>query len=252
MIATKLRRIAKVNIKSILRKAAYGYKAESSSYIEHLRSIGMKIGSDCIIYVPTKTLIDEQYPWMITIGDHVRITEGVKILTHDYSWSVLKNCRGGGILGASGIVEIGNNVFIGMNTIIERNVKIGDNVVVGAGSLVTKDCESDSVYAGVPARKLMSINEFFDKRYAKQKAEAKELAQRYYKRFKRRPDPEVFHEYFMLFETKSSVLINNVFSNKLKLGNTEKQSIEYMEEHAPEFSNYEEFMGYCFDDEEEK
>ena len=54
MIATKLRRIAKVNIKSILRKAAYGYKAESSSYIEHLRSI-----------------------------------------THDYSWAVLKNCRGG-------------------------------------------------------------------------------------------------------------------------------------------------------------
>ena len=84
-----------MNIKSILRKTAYGYKAESSSYIEHLRSIGMKIGSDCIIYVPTKTLIDEQYPWMITIGDHVRITEGVKILTHDYSWSVLKNCRGG-------------------------------------------------------------------------------------------------------------------------------------------------------------
>ena len=96
------------------------------------------------------------------------------------------------------------------------------------------------------------LNEFFDKRYAKQKAEAKELAQRYYERFKRRPDPEVFNEYFMLFETKSSVLINNVFSNKLKLGNTEKQSIEYMEEHAPEFSNYEEFMRYCFDDEEEK
>ena len=251
MIATKLRRIAKVNIKSILRKAAYGYKAESSSYIEHLKSLGMKIGSDCIIYAPTKTLIDEQYPWMITIGDHVRITEGVKILTHDYSWSVLKNCRGG-ILGASGIVEIGNNVFIGMNTIIERNVKIGDNVVVGAGSLVTKDCESDSVYAGVPARRLMSINEFFDKRYAKQKVEAKELARRYYERFKRRPNPEVFHEYFMLFETENSVLINNVFSNKLKLGNTEKQSIEYMEEHAPEFSNYEEFMRYCFDDEEEK
>lgn len=34
---------------------------------------------------------------MITIGDHVRITEGVKILTHDYSWSVLKNCRGGSL-----------------------------------------------------------------------------------------------------------------------------------------------------------
>lgn len=56
-----------------------------------------------------------------------------------------------------------------MNTIIERNVKIGDNVVVGAGSLVIKDCESDSVYVGVPARRLMSINEFFEKRLAKQK-----------------------------------------------------------------------------------
>ena len=158
----------------------------------------------------------------------------------------------GGVLGASGIVELVYNVFVGMNTIIERNVKIGDNVVVGAGSLVTKDCESDSVYAGVPARRLMSINEFFDNRYAKQKVEARELARRYYERFKRRPGPEVFHEYFMLFETKSSVLKNNVFSNKLKLGNTEKQAIEYMEEHAPEFSNYEEFMRYCFDDEEEK
>ena len=55
------------------------------------------------------------------------------------------------MLGASGIVEIGDNVFIGMNTIIERNVKIGTNVVIGAGSVVTKDCESNSVYAGVTA-----------------------------------------------------------------------------------------------------
>lgn len=249
MIATKLRRIAKVNIKSILRKIAYGYKAESSSYIEHLKSLGMKIGSDCVIYAPTKTLIDEQYPWMITIGDHVRITEGVKILTHDYSWSVLKNCHGC-VLGASGVVEIGDNVFIGMNTIIERNVKIGNNVVIGAGSVVAKDCESDSVYAGVPARRLMSINEFFEKRQAKQRAEARELAQKYYDRFKRRPNPEVFHEYFMLFETNNSVSGNKVFSEKLRLGYTEKNSIAWMKEHTPEFSNYEEFMRYCFDEDE--
>lgn len=238
-----------MNIKSILKKVAYGYKAESSSYIEHLRSIGMKIGSDCIIYAPTKTLIDEQYPWMITIGDHVRITEGVKILTHDYSWSVLKNYQGC-VLGASGIVEIGDNVFIGMNTIIERNVKIGNNVVIGAGSVITKDCESDSVYAGVPARRLMSINEFFEKRQDKQKAEAKELAHKYYDCFKRQPNPEVFHEYFMLFETNSSVSKNKVFSEKLRLGNSEKKSITWMKEHTPEFLNYEEFMRYCFDEDE--
>ena len=60
MVTIVKRRTAKMNIKSILRRVAYGYKAESSSYIEHLKSLGMKIGSDCIIYAPTKTLIDEQ------------------------------------------------------------------------------------------------------------------------------------------------------------------------------------------------
>ena len=54
---------------------------------------------------------------MISIGNHVRITEGVKILTHDYSWSVLKNYRGG-VFGASGTVEIGDNVF--METVVVR------------------------------------------------------------------------------------------------------------------------------------
>ena len=63
----------------------------------------------------------------------MRITEGVKILTHDYSWSVLKLYESvsenpGAILGASGTVKIGDNVFIGMNTIITRNVEIGNNV----------------------------------------------------------------------------------------------------------------------------
>lgn len=235
-----------MKFKSIIRKLAYGYKAESLSYIAHLRSAGMEIGNDCIIYAPTKTLIDEQYPWMVTIGNHVRIAEGVKILTHDYSWSVLKNYHGC-VLGASGSVEIGDNVFIGMNTIIERNVKIGNNVIIGAGSVVVKDCESDSIYAGVPAKKLMSINDFFEKRCAKQKAEAKDLAQKYYERFKRLPTPDVFHEYFMLFETDDSVLSNRIFSDKLRLGGTENKSMTWMKEHTPDFASYEEFMRYCFD-----
>mgnify|MGYP002711192795 CR=1 FL=1 len=237
-----------MGLKDIVRKAAYGYKAESSSYIRHLRSVGMKIGDDCIIYAPTKTLIDEQYPWMITIGDHVRITEGVKILTHDYSWSVLKNYRGG-VFGASGIVEIGDNVFIGMNAIIEKNVRIGDNVVIGAGSVVTKDCSPNSVYAGVPAQRIMSIDEFFEKRCSRQKAEAKELAIKYHERFQRRPGQSIFHEYFMLFETYDSALQNNIFTDKLQLGNTQNLSITYMKEHSPEFSSYEEFMRYCFNEE---
>ena len=100
-----------MGVKEVLKKIAYGKRYSSETYIDYLRRIGVKIGEDCTIYVPSKTLIDEQYPWMITIGNHVRITEGVKILTHDYSWSVLKLYEGvsenpGAILGASGTVVI--------------------------------------------------------------------------------------------------------------------------------------------------
>lgn len=197
-----------------------------------------------VIYDP----MDEQYPWMISIGNHVRITEGVKILTHDYSWSVLKNYRGG-VFGASGIVEIGDNVFIGMNAIIERNVKIGNNVVIGAGSIVTKDCEENSVYAGVPAKRIMNIDEFLMKRRDKQLDEAKLLARRYYERYRKMPEPAVFHEYFMLFETSESVTNNTVFEKKIRLGDSEEQTFLYMKENAPKFKSYDEFMKYCFEQE---
>lgn len=86
-----------MKIREIMKKVFWGKRSSSESYIEYLRSIGVKVGEDVTIYVPSKTLIDEQYPWMISIGSHVRITEGVKILTHDYSWSVLKYLTGGGI-----------------------------------------------------------------------------------------------------------------------------------------------------------
>ena len=87
-----------MGVKEVLKKIAYGKRYSSETYIDYLRRIGVKIGEDCTIYVPSKTLIDEQYPWMITIGNHVRITEGVKILTHDYSWSVLKLYEGVSVL----------------------------------------------------------------------------------------------------------------------------------------------------------
>ena len=76
-------------IKEYIKNIVLGKRSSSKKYVEYLRSIGMKIGNDVEVYVPSKTLIDEQYPWMITIGNHVRITEGVKILTHDYSWFVI-------------------------------------------------------------------------------------------------------------------------------------------------------------------
>jgi acetyltransferase-like isoleucine patch superfamily enzyme len=65
-----------LGVKRLVKRLFYGPKAESRTYIEYLRTKGMKIGENVTIYAPTKTTIDEQYPWMIEIGDHVKIAQG--------------------------------------------------------------------------------------------------------------------------------------------------------------------------------
>ena len=236
-------------IKKIIRKLKNKHTATSEDYVAYLRKLGMQIGEDVTFYSPQKTLVDKQYPWQITIGDHVRITQGVIILTHDYSWSVLKSFESpdgsGAILGASGNVVIGNNVFIGMNTIILRNVTIGDNVIIGAGSVVSKNCESGWVYAGNPAKKIITVEEYYNKRKAKQLDEAKELYLSYWRRFGRKPEKEVFHECFMLFCNENS--LNDVFLNKMKLCGNEKDSFTYLKNNHPVFNSFEEFSDYCMD-----
>lgn len=56
-------------------------------------------------------------------------------------------------------VSIGNDVWIGGNTIINPGVHIGDNVVIGSGSVVTKDIPSGVVAAGNPCRVIREITE---------------------------------------------------------------------------------------------
>lgn len=108
-------------IKKILKKIILKEKADSKSYIKAMRKKGCKIGERVVIYAPQKTLIDMTRPWLVEIGNDVRITEGVKILTHGYDWSVIKGVYGE-VLGSSGKVKIGNNVFIGMNSVILKGV----------------------------------------------------------------------------------------------------------------------------------
>jgi len=54
-------------------------------------------------------------------------------------------------------VIIGNDVWIGGNTIITPGVEIGNNVVIGAGSVVTKNIPSNVVAVGNPCRVIRSI-----------------------------------------------------------------------------------------------
>lgn len=234
-----------LNLKELAKRIIYRHKANSEQYIRYLRKIGVSVGEDVTIYAPTKTVIDEQYPWMITIGNHVRITQGVIILTHDYAWSVLKTAKEGNILGACGKVVIGDNVFIGMNTIITRGVTIGDNVIVGAGSVVTKDCLDSGIYAGNPAKKISDIDVYFERRKKLQLQEAQELAIEYYKRYQKRPPEKIFDEFFMLFESDSTAKGKVWCRKKLELGGNFEESLHYMKNNQPYFDGYDSFWEFC-------
>jgi bifunctional UDP-N-acetylglucosamine pyrophosphorylase/glucosamine-1-phosphate N-acetyltransferase len=49
--------------------------------------------------------------------------------------------------------EIGNEVFIGSDTMLVAPLKIGDGAKTGAGSVVTHDVEAGTTVVGVPARR---------------------------------------------------------------------------------------------------
>lgn len=79
------------------------------------------------------------------------------ILAHDNS---LK--RHIGILKV-GRVRIGDNVFIGANSLILPNVQIGNNVIIGADSVVTRNVPDNVVVAGNPARIIKSTEAYVEK-----------------------------------------------------------------------------------------
>lgn len=100
-------------------------------------------------------------PWLITLGNNVHITEGVKFITHD----------GGTLLYRHHIpdleitkpIVLGNDVYIGNDVIILPGVTIGNNVVIGAGAVVSKDIPDNSVAVGVPARVVKTADEYLEK-----------------------------------------------------------------------------------------
>lgn len=156
----------KEKIRKIIRRIVFGHSCSPECYVDWLKNVGVSIGKGTIFFDPINTIVDTQNPKLISIGENVRITSGCKILTHDFSSSVLGGMYGQ-CIGALGTVDIGNNVFIGMNTVILRNTKIGDNVIIGAGSIVSGELESNSVYVGNPAKKMMTIDKFYERRLEK-------------------------------------------------------------------------------------
>lgn len=115
-----------------------------------------------MIYNSHKHRIDLANARFLEIGDYCQITEGCVILAHDYSFTVVVN-KYHDFVRKQRLTKIGNNVFIGMNSIILMGTEIGDNTIIGAGSVVSGKVEGNSVYAGVPARKICTLEEHYNR-----------------------------------------------------------------------------------------
>ncbi len=89
---------------------------------------------------------DTTHPEMISIGNHVHITEGSIILTH------YLDTKSAGVKWMFGEVMIEDDVFIGALSIICKPCIIGRNSIIAAGSVVTKDIPENEVWGGNPAK----------------------------------------------------------------------------------------------------
>ena len=140
-------------MKEFLRRIVYRIRGEYT--VEKLKKMGLVVGKDFNPQIGFE--LDPSHCWLIEIGDNVTFGPHVQVLAHDAS-----TCK---TLGYAkiGRVTIGNNVFVGAGSIILPNVTIGDNSIIGAGSIVTKNVPDNMVYAGNPAKPIMTLEEFVEK-----------------------------------------------------------------------------------------
>ncbi len=121
-----------------------GFGENTNIYDSSIVIGNVKIGTNC--WVGPNSLLDGSGD--LTIGNWCTISAGVQIYTHD---NVAQTLTSGESPIERAPVSIGNNVYIGPNTVIIKGVSIGDNVVIGAFSLVNKDLPSNVVAFGQPA-----------------------------------------------------------------------------------------------------
>ena len=130
--------------------------------IQYLKKAGAKIGANC--YIGNIEIFGSE-PYLVEIGDNVYFSGiNIKLLTHDGGTMQLNHM---GITDKKydnfGKIKIGNNCFIGVESIILKNVTIGNNCIVGAGAIVTKSIPDNCVVAGVPAKVVCSVEEYYEK-----------------------------------------------------------------------------------------
>ncbi len=156
---------ARINV-SLGGKATIGrnFYIRTGTFCTEVGSIGsrilvgphgeLKIGDN--VGMSNATIVAEM---SVTIGDNVMIGGGVQIFDTNFH-STDPAIRTSGCETHDSVkkapVVIGNNVFLGANSMICKGVTLGDNAIVAAGSVVVKPVPAGEVWGGNPAKRIVS------------------------------------------------------------------------------------------------
>lgn len=152
----KIRKIIKAALSKFSRSILL-MKYDNFTIAEYFRQQGATIGEGC--YIVPRSLGTE--PYLVTIGNHVAITEGVRLHTHDGGTWIFRQEHPD--LRVFGTITIEDNCLIGLGAQILPGVTIGKNSIVGAGSIVISDVPPNSIVMGIPARIFGSIAKYKEK-----------------------------------------------------------------------------------------
>lgn len=210
-----------------------------------LENAGIRVGKGTIFYGPETMQIDRSRPYLLTIGEYCKITAGVTILTHDYSRSVLRRVYGD-VVGEGRRTSIGNNVFIGMNSIILMGTNIGNNVIIGAGSVVSGSFPDNVIIAGNPARIIRTLEDHYLIKKKKMLEDAKECVTTFFSTYNRYPDMEDIGAFWSLFLPREKQTVMDYKVNwHLNADEPEEILVDFLKSDPPIFNGYNEFLEYC-------
>lgn len=143
-------------IKKILKKISLIYLSKID-HVKFAKHVGVNMGKDIFIYGDPISMFGSE-PWCITLGNNVHITREVLFVTHDGGTLLYRNRIPD--LEITAPIVIGNDVYIGVRSIIMPGVKVGNNCIIAAGSVVTKDVPDNSVVGGIPAKFIKTSDDY--------------------------------------------------------------------------------------------
>lgn len=144
----------------LLTRVLNFYYRNFTSPITYAKYLGVKVGDNCLI--TTKNWSTE--PYLVTIGDHVQVTNNVTIHTHGGGNCIRQKCPDFDVFGK---VTIEDWAYIGAYAQIMPGVTIGEGALVAAGSVVTKSVDAHTVVAGNPAKYICSTDEYLERNISK-------------------------------------------------------------------------------------